>query len=142
MRIPLGVMLIAWLLSSGCHEAAKEKKRTIVVGGIPVKVEVCDTPRERALGLMFRDRLAWDEGMFFVFDEEDTLSFWMRNTYIYLSIAFIDEQGLIVDIKDLEPLDETHRTSDGEARYALEMNRDWFRLNGVEIGDTVVLYVN
>lgn len=139
MRIVAGVVLVAWLFSSGCNETEKGVKKTIVVDGIPVSVEVCDTPRERALGLMFRSKLPWNEGMLFVFDEEETLSFWMHNTYIYLSIAFVDEKGLIVDIQDLEPLDETHHRSQGRALYALEMNRDWFRLNEVEVGDTVLV---
>ncbi len=137
MRIVTGVVLIGWLLSSGCSETKDGVKKAIVVDGIPISVEVSDTPRKRALGLMYRDRLPWNEGMLFVFDEEETLSFWMHNTYIYLSIAFIDEKGVIVDIQDLEPLDETHRTSRGRALYALEMNRDWFRLNEVKVGDTV-----
>lgn len=115
-----------------------EGKVFIWVKGIRVAVEVSDRPESRARGLMFREELALDEGMLFVFDREQYLSFWMKDTLIPLSIAFVDRTGIIFQIEDMEPLDaETMHRSSQPARYALEMNQGWFERNGVEAGDRV-----
>jgi len=73
----------------------------------------------------------------FVFEAAAVQSFWMRNTYIPLSIAYIDENGIIVRIKDMEPLDLTSVTSDYPAQYALEVNKGWFKKRGIKEGDSV-----
>jgi uncharacterized membrane protein (UPF0127 family) len=78
-----------------------------------------------------------DHGMLFVFPEEQVLSFWMRNTTLPLSIAYANAEGVIVRIADLEPLDERSVTSMGPARYALEMNRGWFRAHEIGVGDRI-----
>ena len=106
---------------------------------VPVQVEVADTPEERQQGLMGRTALAEDAGMLFVFDTEQPLSFWMKDTLIPLSIAFIDAEGRIVDIQDMQPLDETPHLSAEPARYALEVNQGFFVERGVMVGDTVEL---
>lgn len=109
----------------------------IRVGGIEIQVEIADDEAERARGLMFRESLPRDQGMLFIYPEERTLSFWMRNTLIPLDIAYADSEGRIVDIKQMEPQTlETHE-SGAPARYALEMNLGWFQSNGVRIGDTI-----
>lgn len=107
------------------------------VGGVPVRVEVADTPDERRRGLMHRDSLPADQGMLFVYPEEQTLSFWMRDTGLPLDIAFIDRRGVIVDIQQMEPYTEELYRSRSPALYALEMNRGWFEAHGVEVGDRV-----
>lgn len=113
-------------------------KPLIRVGGVPLKVEIADTPRSRQTGLMFRERLPEDEGMLFVFKRVDYLSFWMKNTLIPLSIAFIDADGKIVQMEDMEPLDEqTHHRSAQPVLYALEVNQGWFERHGVHVGDRV-----
>lgn len=112
---------------------------TISVAGIPVRVEVADEPEERQQGLMYRDSLPDGEGMLFVYEEERTLSFWMRNTQIPLDIAFLDRSGRIVDIRQLEPFDEESVASRRPAMYALEVRRGWFEENGVRVGDRVEL---
>ena len=110
---------------------------------VPVQVEIADTPEERQTGLMGRTALAEDAGMLFVFDEEQTLSFWMRDTLIPLSIAFMDAEGRIVDIQDMKALDDRppHYTSAEPARYALEVNVGFFEERGVEVGDRAKLPV-
>ncbi len=110
---------------------------------VPVGVEIADTDVERQTGLMGRSALAEDAGMLFVFEGEQTLSFWMKNTLIPLSIAYIDAQGRIVDIQDMQPLDDTppHFVSAEPARYALEVNQGFFEERGVTVGDTVELPV-
>jgi uncharacterized protein len=104
---------------------------------VEVPTEIADTPDERQTGLMGRDALAEDAGMLFVFDTEQPLSFWMKDTLIPLSIAFIDAQGRIVDIQDMQPLDETSHPSAVPAQYALEVNQGFFEARGIQVGDTV-----
>ena len=105
---------------------------------VEVEVEIADDDAERARGLMERTELAEDAGMLFVFERERTLSFWMRNTLIPLSIAYIDAEGRIVDIEDMEPLDDqTKHPSAEPAQYALEVNQGFFDERGIEVGDTV-----
>jgi uncharacterized protein len=106
---------------------------------VEIGVETADDDAERAQGLMFRESLGERCGMIFVYDEERELSFWMRNTLVPLSVAYIDSEEEIVSIHDMEPLDETSVPSDGPAQYALEVNRGFFEENGVEVGDTVEL---
>ncbi len=106
---------------------------------VEVDVEIADSFIERQRGLMERTELAENAGMLFVFDREQALSFWMRNTIIPLSIAYIDRRGRIVDIQDMEPLDETSHPSAEPAQYALEVNQGFFRERGVEVGDAVEL---
>jgi uncharacterized protein len=108
---------------------------------VEVRVEIADDDAERAQGLMGRTALGDDRGMLFVFDEEQQLSFWMRNTLIPLSIAFMDSEGRIVDIQDMKPLDDDppHYVSAEPARYALEVNQGFFEERGVEVGDRAEL---
>ncbi len=106
---------------------------------VEVQAEIADDNAERERGLMERTELAKDAGMLFVFDREQRLSFWMRNTLIPLSIAYIDAEGRIVDIQDMEPLDETPHPSAEPARYALEVNQGFFEERGVQVGDQVEL---
>jgi uncharacterized membrane protein (UPF0127 family) len=100
--------------------------------------EVVSRPEDRALGLMFRRSLAPDSGMLFVFDTSNFQRFWMKNTLIPLSIAYITRDSLITDILEMAPLDTTTPyASSKPARYALEMNSGWFQSKGIKPGDTV-----
>lgn len=110
----------------------------IKVGGVEVWVEVAQTPETLEQGLMFREALPENQGMLFVYPYEQILSFWMRNTFMPLDIAFIDRNGVIVSIQQMEPLDEERRyLSPVPVQYALEMNRGWFERNGVRVRDRV-----
>ncbi len=100
-------------------------------------VEVARTPEEKAQGLMGRKHLANSEGMLFIFDEEDYHSFWMKNTLIPLSIAFIDKEGRIVSITDMKPLTLDSHSPPKRVLYALEMNQGWFSANKIKVGDRV-----
>ncbi len=102
---------------------------------VEVEVEIADEAVERQRGLMERTELAENAGMLFVFDREQPLSFWMKNTLIPLSIAYIDDDGRIVDIENMQPLDETGHPSDEPVMYALEVNQGFFEERGVEVGD-------
>jgi uncharacterized membrane protein (UPF0127 family) len=100
-------------------------------------VEIADNDEKRSLGLMFRKYLPDSVGMLFIFDSSGIYPFWMKNTYIPLSIAFIDENYKIIDIFDLEPLDETPIFPLKKFKYALEVNRNWFKRNNIRVGDKV-----
>jgi uncharacterized protein len=108
---------------------------------VPVRVEIADTEAEQQTGLMGRSALAEDAGMLFVFEGEQALSFWMKDTQIPLSIAYFDAEGRIVDIQDMQPLDDVppHYVSAEPAQYALEVNQGFFEEWGVMVGDTVEL---
>ena len=135
------IFLFFFLLISFPQETwAQEGKRSLLpltIRGKTIKVEVVRTEKEKERGLMFRERLGKDEGMLFVYEREEMLSFWMKNTPLPLSIAFIDKDGRIEDIQDMEPFSLEAHTSTGPARYALEMNRGWFAREGIRVGDVI-----
>jgi uncharacterized membrane protein (UPF0127 family) len=108
---------------------------------VEVRVEIADDASEQARGLMYRTALAEDRGMLFVYPDEEVRSFWMRNTLIPLSIAFIDSEGSIVDIQDMKALDDDppHYVSAEPAQYALEVNKGFFEERGVKVGDRLEL---
>ena len=87
---------------------------------------------------MFRESLEQDRGMLFVFENTDYHSFHMKNTLIPLDIAFINEEGIIESIKELDPQNPIPVYPDGEIRYAIEVNRGWFAENGVVVGDIIL----
>jgi hypothetical protein len=108
----------------------------LTIGEHVLQVELATTPEERAQGLMFREDLPPDGGMLFVFPSSAPRSFWMQNTPLPLSIAFLDEEGRILNIAQMEPLDTGPRyRSAGPARYALEVHQGWFAERGIEAGD-------
>lgn len=124
-------------LAAGCSKHSGAPTASVAVAGHVVAVEIADEPGERARGLMYRDSLDGESGMLFVYPAPRRLSFWMENTKIPLSIAFIDTDGRILNIEPLVPMDRTSVPSSGEALYALEVNRDWFQRKGVGPGDVV-----
>ena len=117
--------------------AAPSPTTVLTINGHKITAEVATTPDERATGLMNRFSLQPDHGMLFVFEKPEPLSFWMRNTYIPLSIAFIDASGRIVNIEHMVPQTETTHWSRGPALYALEMRKGWFVERGIKAGDRV-----
>ena len=129
--------------STGAADASELRTVTIDSSGeeVEVQVEIADSPDEQARGLMDRTALAENRGMLFVFPDEELRSFWMRNTLIPLSIAYIDSGGRIVDIQDMKALDDDppHYVSAEPARYALEVDRGFFEERGVEVGDRAEL---
>jgi uncharacterized membrane protein (UPF0127 family) len=136
----MAAMAAASALSALAQGVAPEATLTITNSFgevVEVSVEIADTPEERQTGLMGRTELAEDAGMLFVFEEEQQLAFFMRDTLIPLSIAYIDAEGYIVDIQDMQPLDETPVPSAEPAQYALEVNQGFFEARGIQVGDVV-----
>jgi len=107
------------------------------IKGHAVSAEVAANEQARTTGLMYRFSLKPDSGMLFVFSNPQPLAFWMKNTYVPLSIAFIDAEGRIANIEDMAPQTEATHSSRGPAMYALEMKKGWFGANGIGPGDRV-----
>ena len=102
-----------------------------------IDLEVADTAARRTRGLMFRQSLPADEGMIFLFAADTSGGFWMKDTFVPLSIAYIDSAGVIITILDMEPLSTVIVSPSGAYRWALEMNQGWFAANDVEVGNSV-----
>ena len=96
---------------------------------------VADDPAERSHGLMWRREMGPNEGMLFIFDSATPQCFWMKNTLIPLSIAFVADDGTIVDLAEMKPQTTDSHCSSRPVRYALEMNAGWFSKKGLKPGD-------
>jgi uncharacterized protein len=107
----------------------------VKVGGKPLHVELALREPQRMQGLMFRDKLGANDGMLFVFDTPEYQSMWMKNTLVPLSVAFLDGDGVILNIEDMEPQTLQPHMSAGPALYAIETNKGWFKANGLKAGD-------
>ena len=142
----LGLALLA--ICGGCRQEPAPKppltkesrpgKVQLTIGGARLWVEVAGDEATRSQGLMHRRQMPEDEGMLFVFEYPQQLSFWMKNTYLPLDIAFVASDGSILNILRMKPLDEGPRyLSRGQALYAIEANAGWFQKNGIKAGDRV-----
>ena len=131
-----GVLLLLFSASllPGCAEAEGYDLR---IREASLTVEIADTPELRSRGLMFRESLGESEGMLFVFDEDARRSFWMKDTLIPLSIAYIRSDWVILEIYDMEPLSLEAIPSRNPVRYALEVNQGFFDEQGIEAGTRV-----
>jgi uncharacterized membrane protein (UPF0127 family) len=142
MRALAASLTMAWALSvsaaGGCAEAESGLPTVRVqVGDDTVIAEVASTEAQRARGLMYRRKLGRDRGMLFVYPKARTLSFWMKNTYVPLTIAYLDADRHVVDLVDMAPRSTAAHPSSAPARYALEMQQGWFAQHGVAVGDRV-----
>lgn len=113
---------------------AKLPVTTLTAGIHVIRAELANTEDTRRIGLMFRKSLPDNDGMLFVFDAPQLQCFWMRNTPLPLSIAFIANDGTIVNIEDMAPLTEDTHCSAQPVRFALEMAQGWFESRGIKAG--------
>jgi len=134
------IILLTIILFISCNE--KGETVELQIADKTISIEVADNDQTRALGLMHRETLEENSGMLFVFESERKRSFWMKNTLIPLSIAYISKNGEIKEIYDMYPLDETAVKSTRSVLYALEMNQGWFEKNGIEVGDVIIIPEN
>jgi uncharacterized protein len=128
----LGLVLAAVPLA-----AAELPTVELTIDGHRLVAEIAATVPTRTTGLMNRFSLQPDHGMLFVFDAPQPLAFWMKNTYVPLSIAFIARDGRIINIEDMAPQTENTHPSRGLALYALEMKKGWFAERGIAAGARV-----
>jgi uncharacterized membrane protein (UPF0127 family) len=111
---------------------------TSLTAGIHViKAEVAATEANRQQGLMFREKMGQNEGMVFQFEQPAPICMWMKNTLIPLSVAFIDADGKIINIEDMQPHSTESHCAKKPARYALEMNQGWFKQKNIKPGTAI-----
>mgnify|MGYP003111782425 CR=1 FL=1 len=110
---------------------------TLTIGDSQLKVEVATSDEKIKQGLMFRESLEKNTGMLFIFSESAPRSFWMKNTSLPLSIAYLDEHKKILNIEHMRPYDLSGIKSQGNAKYVIEANKNWFNDNNVKTGDVV-----
>ena len=133
MRVALSLSLLLFVGSAQAQEPLRLR-----IQGHELHAEYAQTVAQRERGLMGRRELAADSGMLFRFDEVRRHCLWMKGTPLPLSAAFFDEDGLLVDVIDLEPFNTEIRCSKRPARYALEMNQGWFAQKGIKPGSKLV----
>ncbi len=134
-------LLLLPLITSAC--ISSQSYDEFQVGQQKIFVEVADSPKKREIGLMNRKFLKKNHGMLFIFNDEQRLSFWMKNTLIPLSIGFFNKKCELVDMKEMVPAapQVTHPplyASRKAAIYALEMNKNWFKKNNIALNDKLV----
>lgn len=133
----IAVIISVFLLLTACSGGVEKEMISITNSSgekVSLTVELALTPEARQQGYMHRKKVDFGEGMLFVFPADQILSFWMKNTRVPLSIAYISQSGEIRDIYDLEPFSERPVSSTRSVRYALEVPRGWFEENGVDEG--------
>jgi len=119
---------------SGQEQPQRLQAITLGAGMHNIRAELAITPEQRQTGLMFRRDLASHEGMLFIFEHAQPQCFWMRNTPTPLTIAFVADDGSIVNLADMKPFDEASHCSEQPVRYVLEMNQGWFAKRAIKAG--------
>ena len=139
LKIKLIFSIISILLA--CSASGTEQSRlpvlTLNIGIHLIQAEAAVKDEERAQGLMFRKKMEQNEGMIFRFNRTDQVCMWMKNTLLPLSVAFIDENGNIINIEDMRPETLDAHCAKKPARYALEMNQGWFKSKNIKPGSAV-----
>jgi uncharacterized protein len=133
-------LLLAMLATSAAWPQGQPQNlatTTLQVGMHSIRAQLALTPEQRQIGLMFRQTMPTHEGMLFVFEQAATQCFWMRNTLIPLSIAFLADDGTVVNLADMKPQSDDSHCSAKPVRYVLEMNQGWFAKRGVKPGTRI-----
>ena len=131
----------AWLLSAllcgaaGAQTGPQKLSAIRLNAGIHnIQAELAQTPEERETGLMFRTAMGTNDGMLFAFEQPGQQCFWMKNTLLPLSVAFVADDGTIVNIDDMKPQTLDSHCSKKQVRFVLEMNQGWFAKRGIKAG--------
>ena len=134
------VMLFTVSITAACP--IRLPTMSVVINGTGLKLEIAATPAARECGLSLRYTLPADHGMLFVVPEPIMLDFWMTNTQLLLSIAFLDDTGRILSIQKMQPgQTQEHYRSPAPARYAIEVHQGWFSEHKVNVGDVIELHL-
>ena len=134
MNKHLIAVLIGLVLGATAWAQSAMPVMELSAGFYRIEAEVASNDRNRQLGLMNRQSMPPQHGMLFVFTENNTHCMWMRNTLLPLSVAFLNEEGKIINIEDMQPQTEDNHCAKVPARYALEMNLGWFAQRGIKPG--------
>lgn len=140
-RLAQGLSVLALLslsLTGNAQDRPQKLPTTQLTAGMHlIRAEIADEEGERQIGLMHRPSMPANEGMVFVFERPEQQCFWMRNTLIPLSIAFLDDEGRIVNIEEMKPLSDDSHCSKKPVRFVLEMNKGWFDKRGLKPGSVI-----
>ena len=134
LLLALALLGCVWPLQAQDRPQPRLETTAITAGIHLIRAELAITPDQQAMGMMWRREMADNEGMLFVNADSSVRCFWMRNTLVALSIAFIAEDGSIVNIADMQPLSEQSHCSNKPVRFALEMRQGWFARKGIKPG--------
>ena len=127
--------LLGAVLCPGLTLAQPMPLAELGAGMYRIEAEVAHTAQARQVGLMMRKTMAPQHGMVFVFEHDATHCMWMKNTFLPLSVAFVDAQGKVINLEDMQPQTEDNHCAAAPARFALEMNLGWFSARGIKAGD-------
>jgi len=134
-RIALSFCLVFLSFAAWPQQAQTNLPRVQLQAGMfQIDAQVAATPKQREVGLMFRQDMATHEGMLFVFEQPQKQCFWMKNTLLPLTAAFVEEDGTIVNLADMKPQSTESHCSDKPVRFVLEMNQGWFAKRGLKKG--------
>lgn len=136
-RLLILLILVNGLVLSVAAEELQFKTKMLSIGNHKLVVEIAESEQQRQVGLMNRKVLDKDHGMLFVLDRNSSVCFWMKNTLIPLSIAFVSEYGVITQIEHMLPMSTKLVCSYKEIKYGLEVNQGWFENNNIDEGMTV-----
>ena len=129
--------LIIFTAATNAQQVNRFRTTTLNAGMHVIQAEVAMSDAERQQGLMFREKMASNEGMIFIFPQPNGACMWMKNTLLPLSVAFIDDAGLIVNIEEMKPHSTESHCAKKDVRFALEMNAGWFRQKGLKAGSRI-----
>jgi uncharacterized protein len=135
-RPALAAILLAFVgLATAQDKPQMELPRVKLSAGMfLIDAQVAQTPQQRQIGLMYRESMPAQEGMLFVFEQPETQCFWMKNTLLPLTAAFVDDSGVVVNLADMKPQTTESHCSEKPVRYVLEMNQGWFAKRGIKAG--------
>ena len=135
--VALGTLLLACAAPPANAQTEAQPKlptANLTAGMYNIVAELAVTPQQWTQGLMFRRTMAAHEGMLFVGEQSEPRCFWMRNTYLPLTVAFVAEDGTIINLEDMQPLSDQSHCSTRPAAHVLEMNQGWFAKRGIKPG--------
>lgn len=136
-RPALAAALVLCASATSAQQTVKFRTIPLNIGIHMIQAEAAVTPAQREQGLMYREKMGPNQGMVFLFESATTICMWMKNTPLPLSVAFIDEQGKIVNIADMQPHSTESHCGEKPVKYALEMNQGWFRQKNIKPGTLV-----
>ena len=126
---------LLWAMSARAQDTPQKLPTVTLSAGMHlIQAELAQTSEQRSVGLMHRPKMGANEGMLFVFESASEQCFWMKNTLLPLSIAFLADDGQVVNIEDMAPQTLNGHCSKRPVRYALEMNQGWFAKRGIKAG--------
>jgi hypothetical protein len=134
-RIAFGLWIACLFSSTWAQQAQTQLPRVALQAGLfKIDAQVASTPQQREIGLMYRDQMPIHEGMLFVFEQAQKQCFWMKNTLLPLTAAFVDDDGTVVNLADMKPQTTDAHCSDKPVRFVLEMNQGWFAKKNIQKG--------